>query len=391
MRHLFPIVLLTAAALAPLPALAEAATEAPVAAENLPAITVSVAAPRALADRIIASGLVTPVEEVQVQPLIEGQPIEALHAEVGDMVTEGQVLAVLSKSTLELQRAQSVAAAEAAKASVAQAEAGLLDAEAAADEAASVAERTRKLAAQGSASKAALDSAVAAATSASARVSAARQSLAAARAQVTLNEAQLANVDLQLTRTEVRAPYAGRVVARNAIIGAIATASGQPMFVLERDGALEIRVDVAEADLLRLSPGQPAELRSVGLSDPLTGKVRLVEPSIDAATRLGRARISLDVEGTLRAGMFVEATIMAANRETLAVPVTAVGSEAGASTVMRVANGTVERVVVETGIRDGGYVEILSGLAAGDTVVTKAGSFVRTGDRINPVPADATN
>jgi len=217
MRHLFPIVLLSAAALAPLPALAEAATDAPIVAENLPAITVSVAATRMLADRIIASGLVTPVEEVQVQPLIEGQPIEALHAEVGDMVTEGQVLAVLSKSTLELQRAQSVAAAEAAKASVAQAEAGLLDAVAAADEAASVAERTRKLAAQGSASKAALDSAVAAATSAAARVSAARQSLAAARAQVTLNEAQLANVDLQLTTGRAGAcPAAATPAARSS-------------------------------------------------------------------------------------------------------------------------------------------------------------------------------
>jgi HlyD family secretion protein len=50
-----------------------------------------------------------------------------------------------------------------------------------------------------------------------------------------------------------------------------------------------------------------------------------------------------------------------------------------------------ERVAVETGIRDGGFVEILSGLAAGDTVVTKAGSFVRSGDRINPVPAAAVN
>ena len=43
-------------------------------------------------------------------------------------------------------------------------------------------------------------------------------------------------------------------------------------------------------------------------------------------------------------------------------------------------------------IRDGGWVEILSGISAGDLVVTKAGAFVRDGDRINPVPAaPATN
>jgi HlyD family secretion protein len=44
-------------------------------------------------------------------------------------------------------------------------------------------------------------------------------------------------------------------------------------------------------------------------------------------------------------------------------------------------------VPVQTGIRDSGWVEILSGLEAGDTIVTKAGAFVRDGDRINPVPA----
>ena len=43
----------------------------------------------------------------------------------------------------------------------------------------------------------------------------------------------------------------------------------------------------------------------------------------------------------------------------------------------------------KTGIRDGGWVEILSGLAAGDLIVAKAGAFVRDGDRINPVPAPA--
>jgi HlyD family secretion protein len=45
----------------------------------------------------------------------------------------------------------------------------------------------------------------------------------------------------------------------------------------------------------------------------------------------------------------------------------------------------VERVAVRTGIRDGGMVEVLDGLAAGDQIVLKAGAFVRAGDTINPV------
>ncbi|MCB6177097.1 efflux RND transporter periplasmic adaptor subunit [Rhodobacter sp. Har01] len=395
LRPLALAAVLALVAAAPLPALAEASTEDPAAAASgaasLPAITVSTAGVRRLSDRIIASGLIAPIEEVQVQPLIEGQPIEALLADVGDEVTEGQVLARLSRSTLELQRAQSVAAVEAAKATIAQGEAQLLDAESASAEAARVAERARKLREQGSASQAALDTANAASVSATARVSVARQSLAAARAQLSLSEAQLANVELQLTRTDVKAPYAGRITDRNATIGAIATAAGTPMFVLEKDGALELRVDVAETDILRLAQGQKAVLRAVGLASPLTGTVRLVEPSIDATTRLGRARLSVDAFAGLRAGMFVEAEILVTEHDALAVPVTSVGSENGAATVMRVTDGIVERVVVQTGIRDGGFVEILSGLAPGDKVVTKAGSFVRNGDRIAPVAAPATN
>ena len=342
------------------PALAQseatAATETPAITPSLPAITVSTVELQSLTDRVIATGLVGPVEQVQVQPLIEGQPIEALLAEVGDMVTAGQVLARLSASTLELQKAQSIASRASSRATIAQAEAQLLEAQSSAAEAQRVADRTSKLKAQGSASQAAADTASANAVSATARVSVAIQSLEAARAQLALSEAQLANVDLQLTRTEVKAPYAGEVVERNATLGSVASAAATPMFVLVRDGALELRADVAE-------------------------------PTIDTLTRLGRARITLDAPEKLRSGMFVDAEILVVTRDALAVPVTAVGSSADGATVMRVKDGLVERVSVTTGIRDGGLVEILSGIAAGDTVVTKAGSFVRPGDKINPIPA----
>ncbi len=50
----------------------------------------------------------------------------------------------------------------------------------------------------------------------------------------------------------------------------------------------------------------------------------------------------------------------------------------------------VERVGIETGVRERGFIEVASGLTAGDLVVAKAGSYVSDGDRINPVPV-ATN
>ena len=386
-----PVLILAAALGLALPAPALRAQEAAAAPEpaapSLPAITVSEVTLRTLSDRVIASGLIAAVEEVQIAPLVEGQPVESLLADVGDTVQAGQVLAVLSRTTLDLQRAEANASLAAARAGIAQAEAQLVEAEAAEAEARRVAERTARLREQGTAPQAQADAANAAATSAAARVTVAREGMESARAQLALAEARIENIDLQLSRTDVKAPVAGKITARNAKLGAIATAAGLPMFVMIRDGALELRADIAETDLLRLAPGQTATLRAVGMAEPFTGTLRLVEPTIDAVTRLGRARIEIDDETNLRAGMFVEAEILVAQREGLAVPLTAIGNTAEGPSVLRVVDGVVERVQVTTGIRDGGMVEILQGLSEGDQVVTKAGAFVRPGDRIKPVPA----
>ena len=353
--------------------------------ESLPSITVAEVQPSLLQDRIIASGLIAAVEEVQVVPLIEGQPLEKLLVDVGDWVEAGEVLAELSSSTLELQKTEALAALAAAEAAIAQGEAQLIEAEAGAAEAERVLVRTTSLMENGTAPQATWDAANAAKTAGDARVSVATQGLEAARAQLTLAEARLETAELYLKRTEVKAPVAGIVVARNARLGAIASAAGQPMFVITRDGALELRADVAEADVLRIAPGMKVRLRAVGMAETMTGSVHLVEPAIDALTRLGQARISVDVSGGLRSGMFAEAEIMIVEREGLAVPVTALGSAAEGPTVMRVRDGLVEAVPVTLGIRDGAMIEVTDGLLAGDLVVAKAGAFVRSGDRVNPV------
>ena len=304
-----------------------AETETPAAEVVLPAITVTKVVTRIVEDHVLASGLIAPVEQVSVVPLVEGQPIETLSADVGDTVAADQVLAKLSTATLVLQQSQLTASLAAAQSNAAEAKRTAL--------------RTAALLSQGAASNAANDQAQAA--------------LTAADAQVTSVQAQ-----------------AG------------------PMFVITRDGALELRADVSEADLPRIQQGQTATITLAAGTAPLTGKLTLVEPSIDLATRLGRARITLDMPDQVRAGMFAEADILVASRSAIAVPVTAVGSEGKEITVMTVKDGVVHRTVITTGIRDGGWVEVVSGLAEGDQIVAKAGAFVTEGDKINPISA-ATN
>jgi HlyD family secretion protein len=328
----------------------------------LPAITVTTVTKRKVEDHVLASGLITPVEQVSIVPLIEGQPIEQLQADVGDTVKAGQVLATLSTATLTLSQSQLKASLAAAQSSAAEAK--------------RTADRSAALLAQGSTSNAANDQAQAA--------------LIAAQAQVTSVQAQLDNVALQLSRTHVISPVSGVIVARNAQIGSIASAQASPLFVINRDGALELRADLSETDLTRVREGQTAMIKFAADLPPLPGKIKLVEPTVDVATRLGRARIVLDNTDQVRSGMYAEADILVASHDATAVPVTAVGSEGAETTVMTVKDGVVHRTIITTGIRDGGWIEVLTGLAPGETIVAKAGAFVTDGDKINAIPT-ATN
>jgi len=363
----------------------EAATEAPAAEIVLPAITVSAVAPRVLRDRVVASGLVAAIEEVHVQPLVSGEAVQELLVDVGARVEAGQVLARLESTEFDLQRSELAANRAATMASIAQAEANLIAAQANADEARRVADRSATLREQGNIAQAQADQAASALESALAQVRVAEQGIESAQAQLAVVEAQAATLELRAGRTEVTSPAAGLVVQRNATVGEVASSAGQPMFVIVRDGAMELRAEIGEADLMRLAPGMAVTMTAVGSTVPLTGTIRLIEPVINAQTRLGIARIELDDDQAVRQGMFLTADILVREAEVLAVPVTAVGASPEGTTVMRVVDGVVERVPVTTGMRNAGMVEIVEGLAPGDLVVTKAASFVRDGDRIRPV------
>lgn len=391
MRFALPALLALIPLAAPVWAQTTPIEPAAAAATTLPAITVSQVGTRKLEDHVLASGLIGPVEQVYVPPLIEGQPIETLQADVGDVVSAGQVLATLSTATLTLQKSQMLANVAAVNASIAQAEAQLADTKVTAADAQRSADRTAALFKQGSVSSAANDAARTAATSAASRVAVAVQSLASAKAQQDLQAAQMANTDLQLARTNIVAPVSGVISARNAQVGQIASSQGLPLFVIIRDSALELKADVAETDVARIMPGQSVTLTLASGATAIAGRVRLVEPTIDLASRLGSARISIEDTAQVRSGMYAEAVILVIARESLAVPVTAVSAAADGEAVMVIKDGLASRVMVKTGIRDGGWIEVTQGLIASDTVVTKAGSFVRAGDRVNPIPETSSN
>ncbi len=351
----------------------------------LPSIIVTEAVERRIGDHVLATGSIEAIEEILVSPLVDGLSIRALSADIGDRVEQGGTLAVLDGDALFLEKGQLEARVARAEAAVVQSQAQLIEARANSEEATRVADRAELLSANKTVSRAEVDRLKALATASEARLGAAEQALAIAVADARLARAQLDDIDLRLARTAVKAPVGGVISARNAKVGGVVAGSGLPLYTIIRDGLIEMKAEVAEADLIKLAVGQSAAVRLAGSSTTVQGKIRMVRPTVDPQTRLGTVHITIADTAKARAGMYASATIIAEEKQAVVLPRTSVTSAHGISTVRKVENGVVRLVPVTVGIQDGSFVEILSGLEAGEQAVAKAGAFVRDGDRIIPV------
>ncbi|MGH6809615.1 MAG: efflux RND transporter periplasmic adaptor subunit [Ensifer adhaerens] len=362
-------------------------------AQSLPSIVVTQAVDQSISDRVVATGTIQAVEQVYVAPLVEGLSIRSLNVDIGDKVEEGSVLVVLNDDALRLEKSQLEAALAKAEAGLAQLNAQLSEATANAEEATRVSDRNAELAKNGTVSTAEADRVRALAAATRARVRSAEQAVAVSSADIKVAQAQIDDIDLRLTRTEVKAPVAGVISAKNAKIGAIANGSGEPLFAMIRDGAIEMKADVAEADIIKLAVGQPATITLAGGDTKVEGAIRLIAPTVDPVSRLGTVFISLKDTTKARSGMYANAVITAQEKQAVVLPQTAVTNENGKTIVRKVDNGVVNIVPVKTGISDGKFVEVVDGLKAGEQVVARAGAYVRDGDRINPVKSaqPATN
>ncbi|WP_117191678.1 efflux RND transporter periplasmic adaptor subunit [Rhizobium terrae] len=367
----------------------DAAAPAPAQTElKLPSIIVTEAVTKPLVDRVIATGTIKPVEEVYVQPLVDGLSIKTLNADVGDEVKADSVLATLNDDALLLQKSQYEANKAKAEAGVAQYQAQVIEAEANLADMTRQRDRTKRLSQSGTSTVSQLEQAEAQVEVAQARLNAAKQAVAVGQSDIKVVDAQIDDVKLRLARTGVKTPIAGVVSARTAKVGAIATGQGSPLFTIIKDSAIELVADLSETDIQKIKAGQRAIVTIAGGRTKIEGKVRLVSPTVDATTRLGSVHIVIDDKSGARSGMYASAEIVIAEANALALPLSAVTTGRSGSTARKVEDNVVKQVKIETGIQDGGFIQVVSGLTAGDIVVAKAGAFVRDGDKIAPVPAE---
>jgi HlyD family secretion protein len=350
-------------------------------------IAVSVARVRSheFVENLAVSGSLVPREEILIGPEIEGLRVLEVLVEEGAQVTRGQVLARLVAATLDAQLAQNDALLARNAAATAQARSVIAEAEARLNEARNAMSRTTTLKNSGHVSEAVYDTRESAFKLAEAQLVAARDGLKASEAERAQIEAQRRELNWRRSKTEVTAPADGVISQRKGRIGGMAAlVSQEPMFRMIEKGEIELDAEVPQAHMARLAVGQKARVAIPG-SGEVNGSVRLVAPAVDRSTRLGQVRILLDKDANLRIGTFARGEIEVARGTGLAVPRSAVLFGKSGPSVQVVENDTVATRPVTLGLSEAEAIEIKSGIGDGALVVVKSGTFLRNGDKVNPV------
>ena len=335
-------------------------------------VTVVRAAPADMAQTLRLSGTLSAREDIAVSTPLQGLKIVAVYADAGDTVKRGQVLAQLEDVNADSQLRQT-------EAQLARAKAQLRSQQAAAAEAAATLKRYRPLAEADALSRQELDQQKSAAATAAANVE-------AAKADIAQLQAQLKDSRNQRSKTQIVAPADGVIAKRNAEAGALT--GPDALFHIIKDGTVELAADAGADELPLLQNGAQAQVSVRGRNEAVGGTVRLVPPEIDSSTRLGKVRITLAHSDGLYTGTYGEANIrLPSYHAAAALPETAVSfdSEGKASVLAVDGNGRVSRVAVTAGRKQGGMVEIVSGLENGRAVVRRASAFVNEGDTVKAV------
>ncbi|MEN9281118.1 MAG: hypothetical protein RL594_53 [Bacteroidota bacterium] len=207
-----------------------------------------------------------------------------------------------------------------------------------------------------------------------------QEELEAAVAQVAMRTAEIAELDAQIAKTEVRAPFSGIIGLRQISVGAIVSPS-TPITTLTSAGALNIDVAVPERYIGTVGVGSPLRLRlrSADTSSRVA-TVSAVEPVLDERTRTQRVRARISNAAGLSSGMFADVLLRRSTiTDALLLPAESIVQDMNGATVYRVRGGRAEAVLVSTGARTMTHVQVLSGVAPGDTIITSGILFVKAG------------
>jgi membrane fusion protein, multidrug efflux system len=285
--------------------------------------------------------------------------LDAVLVDRGDRVKRGQLLALVRPSDLPDQLA-------AARGNLAQTQAAVALARA-------NRERAERLAPNGFVSQAELQQNEAA--------------LASAEAALKASQANVGALATRLGEMRIESPLDGFVAVRRLDPGALVgpTGGSGAILTIQRLDTLRVFVAVNERDVTRLSVGQEAHLELDALPGRrIDGRVVRISPAFDPVARTLDAEVQIaNRDGQLRPGMYGRAAIVTdVHRDALVVPASAVQISGERTYVFVLRGEKVARVAIRTGVDGGDWLEVVSGLARGDEIVTAGMDVLSDGARV---------
>jgi RND family efflux transporter MFP subunit len=369
-----------------------------------------------LTEYVSADTVLVPQAEAAIVPKISA-PVQRFLVQRGAHVHKGELLAVLENADLAAQLQDTRGAMAQADASyttttkaavpedMQKAQLDVAQAKANLDVQQSVVDARRTLLQQGAIPRRDLDTARAELVQSKAAYDIAEQhlkSLQSVSQAATLKSAEGAldsakgkyeAAQADLSYSEIRSPLDGVVTDRPLFAGEMANA-GQAIITVMDVSSLIAKVHLSQEQASAIKLGAKASLTIAGITDPVEGKVSLISPALDpGSTTLEVWVVIPNKKGTYRAGTPVHVSL-AARTAPIAITVpneAIVATKSGSSAVMVIGPDSVaHQKAVQTGITDGHDTQILSGVQAGDLVVTTGAYGMDDDTKVEVTAAGAT-
>jgi RND family efflux transporter MFP subunit len=184
-----------------------------------------------------------------------------------------------------------------------------------------------------------------------------------------------------LSYAKVSAPFDGVITRKYADVGDLAS-PGKPLLEMEDARNLRLEADVPEAVIGQLALGDKLGVRASGLTNELDGIISEIAPSADPNSRTFLVKLDLPPTPGLRAGQFGRAAMPLGETSALRAPASAVVQRGQMELVFIVVNGHAQLRIVKTGKRIGDEVELVSGVDAGERVVTEGAATLVDGQPV---------
>ncbi|HTS48522.1 MAG TPA: efflux RND transporter periplasmic adaptor subunit [Bryobacteraceae bacterium] len=342
-----------------------------VASVELPSVYEAVGTVRARTSAVMASQIMGSVREVKVH--------------TGDSVSPGQLLVTIDSRDLDVAVRERQAAREEAVSARGEVEHAVAAAQANLDLAKVTFRRMQELYDKKSISDQEYDEANARLKAAQAGYDMAVAKRAQVAAKIQQATEAVSSAEVMRGYAEIRAPFAGIVTEKPVEPGAMAI-PGTPLLTVEQSGALRLEVPVEESFLASVRAGQAVTVTLDSLDRTLEARVSELGPLVDPASRAFLVKIDLPNVPQLRSGMFGRAKFSRGARPALVVPIAAVSEQGQLQSVIVVEEGSAHTRLVTLGQKRGDVVEILSGLNAGERVVSPRSMTLADGARVEARP-----